>query len=669
MILFGRRGQNSFRYIRVKLACMKYSFAIIGLLSSLLIACRPVTLTPQITSSSENKFSDAIIRRIYTLQDERKADSLLPYLTHAQTVYRLEAARALASVQDKRALPGLIKLLTDPDAPVRRAAAYALGQLGENTAEGDLLKSAATEKEPVVRAEILEALGKCASQTGLDYLSNYKGLNDTENAGLAWGLYRTNNKNLNYTAAITKAINLLAPTHAAPVRLGATHFLARTPKLDFTLHQAKILTTAQTDSSPEVRMAATLALGKIKTATSTAGLLTIIRQDPDYRVRINAIRGLTNADDATVKGVIYKALEDKNINTALAASDFVLAKASPADAPHLLPLAAKTNNWRVRATLLAAALKIMDDKAAVSEKIKSQYTGTTNIYEKGALLAALGHDLNNYKFIQQVTFSTVSPVLATYGLEALSNMRQQLNFPENLKMPFAAIFRKALESGDGALVGIAASLLAIPALEFNKAYPDPGFLKNILATLQLPRDMETYQELDKAIRSFAGLPPGTAPANPFTHPINWTLVKSIKPRQKVLIKTGKGPITLTLFTEEAPATVANFVQLARAGFYNQKNFHRVAPNFVVQGGDPRGDGWGGTDYAIRSEFANLRYGEGFVGMASAGKDTESCQWFITHSPTPHLDGRYTIFGRVTLGMAVVHQLEIGDKIESVTLID
>jgi cyclophilin family peptidyl-prolyl cis-trans isomerase len=90
---------------------------------------------------------------------------------------------------------------------------------------------------------------------------------------------------------------------------------------------------------------------------------------------------------------------------------------------------------------------------------------------------------------------------------------------------------------------------------------------------------------------------------------------------------------------------------------------------VALGGCPRGDGYGSTDYSIRSEFAPLRYQVGSVGLASAGKDTESCQWFITHVPTPHLDGRYTIFAQVTKGMEVVNRLEIGDEIQRVRLVE
>jgi len=106
----------------------------------------------------------------------------------------------------------------------------------------------------------------------------------------------------------------------------------------------------------------------------------------------------------------------------------------------------------------------------------------------------------------------------------------------------------------------------------------------------------------------------------------------------------------------------SILRLVRGGFYRGLTFHRVVPNFVVQGGDPRGDGWGGPGYTLRSEFSTVRYGRGTVGMASAGKDTEGSQFFITHSPQPHLDGRYTVVGRVLRGMDVVDALRVGDRI-------
>jgi cyclophilin family peptidyl-prolyl cis-trans isomerase len=111
----------------------------------------------------------------------------------------------------------------------------------------------------------------------------------------------------------------------------------------------------------------------------------------------------------------------------------------------------------------------------------------------------------------------------------------------------------------------------------------------------------------------------------------------------------------------------NILKLAsQRGFYSGLNFHRVVPNFVVQGGDPRGDGWGGPGYAIRSEFSTLSYLTGSIGMASAGKDTEGSQFFITHSPQPHLDGRYTLFGRVVSGQDVVDRLLVDDRLFNIS---
>ena len=153
-----------------------------------------------------------------------------------------------------------------------------------------------------------------------------------------------------------------------------------------------------------------------------------------------------------------------------------------------------------------------------------------------------------------------------------------------------------------------------------------------------------------------------------THPIPWDVVTTMPAGQRAVVHTSKGDVVLQLLVNEAPGSVASFVQLTEQGFYNGKNFHRVVPNFVAQGGCPRGDGWGSSDYNLRSEFADLHYGEGAVGLASAGKDTESCQWFITHAPTPHLDGRYTIFAQVVQGMDVVSRLEIGDRIDKVELL-
>jgi cyclophilin family peptidyl-prolyl cis-trans isomerase/HEAT repeat protein len=138
---------------------------------------------------------------------------------------------------------------------------------------------------------------------------------------------------------------------------------------------------------------------------------------------------------------------------------------------------------------------------------------------------------------------------------------------------------------------------------------------------------------------------------------------------RAILTTDKGAFTIEFTPEEAPLTVDNFVKLARSGYFNGLEVHRVVPNFVMQDGDPRGDGNGGPGWSIRCEVNMLPYDRGAVGMALSGKDTGGSQWFVTHSPQPHLDGGYTVFGHVSeKDMKVVDQIVRGDRILSVKII-
>ncbi|HEV7991665.1 MAG TPA: peptidylprolyl isomerase [Gemmatimonadaceae bacterium] len=133
------------------------------------------------------------------------------------------------------------------------------------------------------------------------------------------------------------------------------------------------------------------------------------------------------------------------------------------------------------------------------------------------------------------------------------------------------------------------------------------------------------------------------------------------------IETHRGILELDLFTSDAPMTVDNFVTLARSGYFDGQRFHRVVPNFVVQGGDPRGDGNGGPGHAIRDEMNQHRYVRGTMGMALSGPNTGGSQFFVTHSPQPHLDGGYTVFGQLRTGGDVLDRIVQGDRIVRVTI--
>lgn len=139
--------------------------------------------------------------------------------------------------------------------------------------------------------------------------------------------------------------------------------------------------------------------------------------------------------------------------------------------------------------------------------------------------------------------------------------------------------------------------------------------------------------------------------------------------KKALIETKKGNIELVLFDKEAPNTVANFEKLSNSGFYDGLTFHRVIDDFVIQGGCPRGDGTGGPGYTIKCEINPHKHGVGALSMAHAGKDTGGSQFFITHSPQPHLDGVHTVFGKVVRGMDVVYKIKQGDIMKKVRVFE
>jgi len=139
--------------------------------------------------------------------------------------------------------------------------------------------------------------------------------------------------------------------------------------------------------------------------------------------------------------------------------------------------------------------------------------------------------------------------------------------------------------------------------------------------------------------------------------------------KKAIIETDKGNIVLELFESDAPNTVANFVKLINKGYYNGLKFHRVIPNFMVQGGCPVGNGTGGPGYTIKCEINPKKHLAGTLSMAHAGKDTGGSQFFITHSPQPHLDGVHTVFGQVIEGMDVVNAIRQGDVMKQVKVVE
>lgn len=588
-----------------------------------------------------NVFSDPVRVQIAELQDRRQTDSLLVFLSHENPEYRGASALAFASIQDTLAVEKLAILLQDTDKSVQEAAALALGQTG-GTGAFQALSSWVGDSHIVQ-----EALGKTASQIESSKLN-------------AWGLYRLALRGKADSTHVNHAIQLLVPTVSEQDRLAAAQFFSRA-NLKIDLAEQQLLQALRSDSLAYLRMAVASALRKIVSVEVQHALKEAVANDRDYRVRVNAVRALATfpVDDVTQN--LMEALKDESEPVAIAAAETIASLNFEGQTQLLSQQVQTTNSWRVKGNLYEALLASGENSDEVVEEIIAQFKGTESPYGQAALLTALSQAPAAHLFVQEQLDSSV-PVIKSSAAAALVSMNRHRLFQPSMQQAFIDAYRKGMQTGDAAVIGTVAAALMNPSLNYKKLITDYQFLYEAKSKLSLPRDNEALQPLEAAIAYFENRELEKPVVNEFNHPIDWEFVKTIPRDQQVRIQTSKGDIIIQLLVEEAPGSVANFLQLTNSGYFNGKNFHRVVPNFVIQGGCNRGDGWGSEDYSIRSEFSMRKYKEGSVGMASAGKDTEGTQWFITHSPTPHLDGRYTIFAEVVLGMDVVHQMAVGDQI-------
>ncbi|HEY5823917.1 MAG TPA: peptidylprolyl isomerase, partial [Cyclobacteriaceae bacterium] len=465
---------------------------------------------------------------------------------------------------------------------------------------------------------------------------------------------------------VKKMATFLEPAHSFQTRLGAAHFFLRA-KADVKKFEEEVIRSAKEDKAVEVRMASTNALRKMTEQKVIPVLADILKNEPDYRVRVNAVRACSLFP---LNEIVFKALKDQSLSVQIAASEVILSGIEKTPFKRLDEDIPAVENIRVKANLYGALLRSIPYDSAVSEIIKLYATSDTSA--KANLINALGYVKGKnvedaISFLAEELADSQEFAIKSSAAQSLVSINKTVGADKENR--FVEIYKNAILDGDAAVIGIVASALSDEALGYKERIKDFSFLTIAKGKLSLPKDYESLQPLEEAIAYFEGREKPTPPKNKFNHPINWELGKSIKKTQEVLIKTSKGDITLRLLVEETPGSVVNFVDLVNKKYFDGRFVHRVVPNFVIQTGCNRGDGFGSEDYSIRSEFSTRRYTRGSVGMASAGKDTEGTQWFITHSPTPHLEGGYTLFAETISGMDVVDSIEVGDQIISATLVE
>jgi cyclophilin family peptidyl-prolyl cis-trans isomerase len=497
--------------------------------------------------------------------------------------------------------------------------------------------------------------------------------------GQAWGIYRFALRDIVSEEGTGRMVKFLGDAgYPESVQFIAANYLMRAKNIKLDSLAAPLIIAMGNSEDLQTQMALAIALGKTKAPEALRVLKSQYAITADYRVKCNTLRAFKNFEYESVKDIAFAALDDPNVNVAITASQFFLESGIPSEAVDYWKIAKDTiYPWQVRFPLYRAANKYLPPyfeatKGSINAELRQVVLGKYDPYEKAAAIMALSEFGWNYRFIAEQGLASVVPIIRTASAEALSHIANYPQFERwfglgyrKVKRDLAAFFQDAINSHDVGMMYVSAEVLSKKELDFMSVVDSTDFLEKALTSLSLPKDIETYNAINNVLNVFKGLPIVSKTPD-YNNPIDWDFINEINQETRAVIVTEKGNVTMRFFTDKAPGSVINFIKLAKTGFYDGKRIHRVVPNFVVQSGCPRGDGYGGANLSIRSEVPMMHYDKaGLVGMASAGKDTEGTQWFITHSPTLHLDGRYTIFAEVVDGMDIVHKLAIGDVITRV----
>ncbi len=651
-------------------------------LRSVVMGCGLVAGIVQVQGQAVNKYNDSIIRQIHDLADHRDVAGLMPFLKSEDPNYRGEALFCMGRVQAPGIADSIFAAVQVDLDRVRMMGVWALGQTGQASAVPVIRKILENETGELVKGMCYEALGKCGTEEDLNFIAAIDcPLAETE--GQAMGIFRFGMRGITSVTGNVRMLKLITSGTSLAGSVYASYFLGRYAGMDWLQTvPGEVELAYQNERNQEVRSNLIKAVIRAKDEEAWPLVKSILESDADYRVKVNILNSMQLIPWNKASKTVFQFVEGTDPNLSVAAAEAVQKHAVYTDLPVLLKSIDITRNWRSRSLLLGKTLTLVMGKPALVKKVEKMIfesvNKAANPSEKGWYLKTLASDPGQYAFVELVFNSAKDPVVATSAVETLTEMRKSANFAEaskvaassgtDLEAEYLRIFKKAIQTGDGPLVALAAGIFRDPKLNYKEKITDTGFLETAFAKVNHPSKIEAFVELNQTLAWLKGQKPLVTGPPVYNHPIDWQIVTRLAPKQKVVIKTSQGDFIVQLNVAWCPGTSAAFVEMIESGFYKNFTVHRVVPNFVMQDGCPRGDGWGSPEFTLRSEFTPTPFMEGTLGMASAGKDTEGSQWYITHSSTPHLDSKYTNFGFVIEGMDVVHKLQVGDTIFGMELI-
>ena len=620
-------------------------------------------------------------------------------LTDKEARVRRRAALAIGRVGLPDGVPPLVALLADSDPEVRQMAAFGLGLIGDRTAR-DPLVTALADPSVLVKGSAAEALGLIGDTAAAAPIARMA--SDIVSSGALSQLPTEDLEAARDTpaAAFKLAVFALTKLKAYDALAGVVLDDTGQPRVRwwpvaFALQRLEDrralmpLLALLKDPQPYTRAFAAKGLGAMKDRAAVAALIPLA-SDPDRSLAIESIRALGRLADPSAAAPLVRIVQNAKAEphvrleavTALGAlradgvSDTlidVLGDPSPAIRSAAIRSMAQFDpegfvtvlsgldpdpNWSVRSALAAALgglapeaglprlrMMLSDQEPKV---LPSVLASIAKLHPPDAGTIAIDHLRSNDPVVRVAAANAVAELKPAAGPAALSDAYQR-------------------SLGDTTYVARAAALSALKAYGKDTAMP---LLTDALADKDWAlrvRAAALLTELDPSSDAKVRIRP--VPTN---HAPEWYARPALVTpgvSTQVYIDTDRGSIQLELAVLDAPVTVETFVTLARNGFFDGLPIHRVVSDFVVQGGDPRGDGEGGPGFTIRDEINQRAYLRGTVGIALDWADTGGSQFFVTHSPQPHLDARYTVFGRVISGMDVVDKIEQWDVIRRVRVWD
>ncbi len=635
---------------------------------------------------------DAII----LAEDNRQVDA--PILSQAvaspNDQMRARAAVAYGRIAQAPGIAPLLNLLNDSEATVRSAAAFALGQFGWFDSrvghEAEItsgLTPLLSDLDAGVRSHAVAAIGKMADPATATMMVTPL-LHDADvgvRAEAATALFRCRQLSQYRDATATppqltddalSALQALGNDSDATARRAAIYYFSRI--LDTRgLSMAKQL--AQ-DGDVWVRLYAVLALKRIADASATSVLLAAAT-DSEYTVRLAAVQAF---DALMLADKIPQQLLHDPVFHVRAAVVTAYGDSSTVDDGMILNLwntdtsptvrAAALTAWAQRRQAGAAPL-LMEGLADPNEEIRAAAAGSASALGPGAVAAAfMQKGLTDSMEIVRVAvlgllgsvpdpwaYSAIELALSAPGLAERGTAAGVLSSRTESDR-VAVAWQAYMNSSGHRWRDIRQSLLDVFDSEMSADSTD--HLRTAASDPEL--EVANYARQLLAARGITDLPP-LPPENFVYSPFR---DQRYKTNPVVAIETSHGTFQIECFAADAPVHVASFVGLVQQGIYRGLPWHRVVSDFVVQGGDPEGSGWGDAGFSLRLEINEQRFDRGALGMPrGADFDSGGSQLFFNHIPTPHLDGQYTVFGQVTSGIDVIDQIEQGDRIHNAYVVE